>query len=74
VRDVTERKRADAELRGRVEDDGAGFDPPGPPGGWYDDRGDGEPVAGRARKQAYANGISTSGSSLTVAEKRTLGV
>ncbi|HZC84503.1 MAG TPA: ATP-binding protein, partial [Rubrobacter sp.] len=36
----------EAELRGRVEDDGAGFDPPGGPGGWHDDRGDGEAAAG----------------------------
>src|SRR5215218_9812888 len=36
----------DAELRGRVEDDGAGFSPPDGPGGRHDDRGDGEPAAG----------------------------
>jgi signal transduction histidine kinase len=36
----------DTELRGRVEDDGAGFDPRGSSGGWHDDRGDGEPAAG----------------------------
>ena len=36
----------DAELRGRVEDDGSGFSPPGDPDGRHDDRGDGEPAAG----------------------------
>jgi len=36
----------EAELRGRVEDDGTGFDPHGGEGGWHDDRGDGEPSAG----------------------------
>ena len=35
----------EAELRGRVEDDGAGFDPPGGEGGWHD-RGEGGPAAG----------------------------
>jgi PAS domain S-box-containing protein len=36
----------EAELRGRVEDDGKGFDPPGGEGGWHDDREEGEPAAG----------------------------
>jgi PAS domain S-box-containing protein len=36
----------EAELRGRVEDDGAGFDPPGGEGGWHEDRGEGGPAAG----------------------------
>jgi PAS domain S-box-containing protein len=36
----------DAELRGRVEDDGEGFDPHGGEGVWHDDRGDGEAAAG----------------------------
>jgi signal transduction histidine kinase len=36
----------DAEFRGRVEDDGKGFDPHGGEGVWHDDRGDGEPAAG----------------------------
>jgi signal transduction histidine kinase len=52
----------EAELRGRVEDDGTGFDPHGGEGGWYDDRGDGEPAAEvslwsmRERTEALANG------------------
>jgi PAS domain S-box-containing protein len=36
----------EAELRGRVEDDGKGFDPPGAEGGWHDDREECEPAAG----------------------------
>jgi len=36
----------DAELRGRVEDDGAGFDPHGGESGWHDDRGECGPAAG----------------------------
>jgi PAS domain S-box-containing protein len=36
----------DAELRGRVEDDGAGFDPHGGEGGWHGDRGECGPAAG----------------------------
>jgi PAS domain S-box-containing protein len=36
----------EAELRGRVEDDGKGFDPPGADGGWHDDREECEPAAG----------------------------
>jgi signal transduction histidine kinase len=36
----------DAEFRGRVEDDGKGFDPHRGEGVWHDDRGDGEPAAG----------------------------
>jgi PAS domain S-box-containing protein len=36
----------EAELRGRVEDDGEGFDPHGGEGGWYDDHGEGEPSVG----------------------------
>jgi signal transduction histidine kinase len=36
----------DAELKGRVEDDGEGFDPHGGEGVWHDDRGDGEAAAG----------------------------
>ena len=34
----------DSELRGRVEDDGSGFDPDGDPGGGLDDRSDGKPA------------------------------
>ena len=36
----------EAELRGRVEDDGSGFDPDGDPGGWRDGRGKDAPAAG----------------------------
>jgi PAS domain S-box-containing protein len=36
----------ETELRGRVEDDGAGFDPHGGEGSWHDDRGDGESSTG----------------------------
>jgi hypothetical protein len=35
----------DAELRGRVEGEGEGFDPQGGEGVWHDDRGDGEAAA-----------------------------
>ena len=35
----------DAEFRGRVEDDGKGFDPHGGEGVWHYDSGDGEPAA-----------------------------
>ena len=38
----------EAELTGRVEDDGKGFDPPGGEGGWHDDREECEPAAGWA--------------------------
>ena len=39
-------ERDEAELRGRVEDDGSGFDPDGGPGGWRDGRGNDAPAAG----------------------------